>query len=285
VPLRPLAVGDMLAGAFGYIRANPVSTLGLTAAVMGVGEVIHLIVQLALPQIDPAELAEGRIDGLAGSMVSGLLSMVIAVVFPAVLSGLLFTVLSRAVLGQQIGVREAWRAVAQRLPGLIGLTALVGLAVGAIVAVPFAVGLVGSATGSPWAILLAALLFFVAAVGAAYLTVVWLLAPVAYALEPIGVTAALGRSRQLVRGDWWRTFAILLLSGLIVVIPAIIIRGLFGAITLEAPDAATMVRAAIASLLVTTFASPFIAGIMGLLYVDQRIRKERLDLQIPRSTG
>jgi hypothetical protein len=285
VPLRPLAVGDMLAGALGYIRANPVSTLGLTAAVMGVGQVIQLIVQLALPQVDPAELAAGRIDGLAGSMVGALLSMLIAVVFPAVLGGLLVTVLSRAVLGQQVGVREAWHAVAQRVPGLIGLTALVGLTVGAIVVVPIGVGTLGAATGSPGPIVLAVLLFFVAVAGAAYLSVLWLLAPVAYVLEPIGVTAALGRSRQLVRGAWWRTFGILLLSGLLVGVPAIIVIGLFGVFTPESPDAAAMVRAAIASLLVATFSTPFITGIVGLLYVDQRIRKERLDLQFPRSSG
>jgi hypothetical protein len=68
-------------------------------------------------------------------------------------------------------------------------------------------------------------------------------------------------------------------------VPAIIVMGLFGVLTPESPDAAAMVRAAIASLLVATFSSPFITGIVGLLYVDQRIRKERLDLQFPRSAG
>ena len=46
-----------------------------------------------------------------------------------------------------------------------------------------------------------------------------------------------------------------------------------------------MIRTAIASLVVATFSSPFLTGIIGLLYVDQRIRKERLDLQFPRSAG
>jgi hypothetical protein len=31
---------------------------------------------------------------------------------------------------------------------------------------------------------------------------------------------------------------------------------------------------------VTTFATPYFAGLTGLLYVDQRIRRERYDLQL-----
>jgi Na+/serine symporter len=104
-------------------------------------------------------------------------------------------------------------------------------------------------------------------------------------LEPIGVTAALGRSARLVRGSWWRTFGILLLSGLLVVIPAIVVMGLFGALTVGPLDTAAMVRAVIAYAVVGTFATPFIAGVTGLLYVDQRIRKERLDLDLARSVG
>ena len=46
-----------------------------------------------------------------------------------------------------------------------------------------------------------------------------------------------------------------------------------------------MVRTAIAYVVVGTFATPFGVGVIGLLYVDQRIRKERLDLDLARSTG
>jgi len=283
VPLRPLGVGDMLAGVVAYIRANPLATIGLTAAVMVVTQVLQLIVELVLPQIDPAELAEGRIGGLAASLSGAILSAVVSIVLSAALTGLLLVVLSRAVLGQRIGVTEAWQALAPRVPGLIGLTLLIGLAVGGIAMVIVMIAVVVGATGSGSAIGLGVLLVLFAVAGVAYLSVLWALAPAAYVLEPIGVTEALGRSIRLVRGSWWRTFGILLLSGLIVVIPAIVVLGLFGAFSVASPDTGSMIMAGIASILIGTFATPFITGITGLLYVDQRIRKERLDLDIARS--
>jgi hypothetical protein len=283
VPLRPLGVGDILAGAWGYIRANPLVTLGVTAVVMVVAQAVQLIVDLTLPQIDPAELARGRISGLVGSVLGTLGSSVVAIVLGAVLTGLLLVVLSRAVLGQRIGVQESWQAVARRVPGLVGLTLLITLAIGATAGVLFVIAFVAAATGSGAAIVLAALLVMVAVAAALYLSVLWVFAPAAYVLEPVGVTAALGRSRQLVRGSWWRTLGILLLTGLLVIVPAIIVMGLFGALSVEPPDAAMMVRTAIASVVVTTFATPFGVAVTGLLYLDQRIRKERLDLELVRS--
>jgi Na+/serine symporter len=77
-------------------------------------------------------------------------------------------------------------------------------------------------------------------------------------------------------------FGILLLSGLIVIIPAVVVMGLFGALAPEPADTATLVRTAIAYVVVGTLATPFVTGVTGLLYVDQRIRQERLDLELAR---
>jgi hypothetical protein len=212
-------------------------------------------------------------------------SSVVGIALGSVLTGLLLVALSRAVLGQRIGVREAWQTVARRVPGLIGLGLLIGLVLGAIAAVMALTSLVAAATGSGRAILLSLLLFMVAMAAVAYLAVLWVLAPAAYVLEPIGVAAALGRSRQLVRGSWWRTFGILLLTWLVIAVPAGVVMALFGAISVGPPDTATMIRTAIASVVVATFLVPFLTGVIGLLYVDQRIRKERLDLELARSAG
>jgi hypothetical protein len=285
VPLRPLAVGDVLAGAVGYIRANPLVTLGVTAAVAVVVQAVQLIVNLALPRIDPAALVRGRVDGLVGSLLGTAGSTLVGLVLGSVLTGILLVVLSRAVLGQRIGVGEAWGATARRVPGLLGLGILIGLVIAAIGVVLILVALVAAATGSGGAILLAVLLVLVAVAAIAYLGVLWAFAPAAYVLEPIGVTSALGRSGRLVRGSWWRTFGILLLAWLLITVPGVVVMGLFGAVTVGPPDASTMVRTAIASVVVTTFAVPFLTGVTGLLYVDQRIRKERLDLDLARSAG
>ena len=43
IPLRPLTLSDIFNGAVGYIRANPKATLGLTAIVVVVMQIITLI--------------------------------------------------------------------------------------------------------------------------------------------------------------------------------------------------------------------------------------------------
>lgn len=252
---------------------------------VAVGQVLQLIVELIVPGVDQAGLASGRIGGLVASVLGGLLLAIVGIVLSAALTGLLLVVLSRAVLGQRIGLREAWHAVASRLPGLVGLTVLITVAIGALFLVVMLPALVVAATGSATAIGLAFLLACVAVAGAAYLSVLWALAPAAYVLEPIGVPAALGRSGRLVRGSWWRTFGVLLLSAFLVALPAIVVMGLFGTFTFRPAVAGLAVRAAIAYLIVGTFATPFVVGVTGLLYIDRRIRRERFDLDLARSVS
>jgi hypothetical protein len=285
VPLRPFGIGDMLTGAVGYIRENPLLTLGAAAIVMLVSELVQLVVDLALPQSDPADLAAGQIGGLAAQSAGQLVSALIGIALSALLTGLLLVVLSRAVLGQRIDPGAAWQAMAPRAPGLVGLSLLIGLIVGAIMLVGFLPALVAGATGSGGAIALAVILIMAAVLATVYLTVLWALAPAAYVLEPIGVGAALRRSSQLVRGAWWRTFGILALTGLLVGVPAIAVIGVLGGFSLEPATTGSMILSSIGIIVATTFAVPFATGVTGLLYVDQRIRRERFDVDLMRSSG
>ncbi len=51
-------------------------------------------------------------------------------------------------------------------------------------------------------------------------------------------------------------------------------------VTGAVPGTGFSIAIGLASVLVTTFATPYFAGLTGLLYVDQRIRRERYDLQL-----
>jgi hypothetical protein len=285
VPLAPLGIGEILGGAVGYVRANPLPTLGVSAVVMVVTGVIQMVGELALPQPDPADLAAGRSGTFAVATLGQFGSAVAGLVLSALLGGLLLVVLSRAVLGQHIGLRAAWQAVAPRLPGLVGLSLLIGLIVGAIILVSVLPSLLVAATGSGRAISMGGLLVLVAVFAVAYLAVLWALAPAAYVLEPVGVVAALGRSRALVRGAWWRTFGTLLFAGFVVAVPAVVVMGLFGGFSLESQGAAALVRTALALAVIGTFAAPFGTGVTGLIYVDRRIRRERFDVDLARMSS
>jgi hypothetical protein len=281
VPLRPLAAGDVLAGAWGFIKENPALTIGVSAAVVFIGQLLQMFIEFALPGIDPEELARGRTEGLVGSVLGVAGSGVVSIVVSAALSGLLLVAFGQAVLGRRIGFGEAWKVIAPRVPGLVGLTLLVASVFVVIMLFPMA-GLLAAATGSAGAILLGGLLVPVAIVAIVYLAVLWAFANAVYVLEPVGVIDALKRSAGLVHGAWWRIFGVLLLAGLIVGVAAAVVMGVFGAFVAEPEGVAEMARVAIASTLVGTFATPFGVGVSGLLYVDQRIRRERFDLELAR---
>jgi hypothetical protein len=285
IPLRPLGVGDILPGAVRFIRSNPVLTLGLAALVALCGQALQLIANIVVSQPDPADLAEGGLDGLIGSFLAQLVAGVVGIVPSAILAGMLFVALSRAVLGQRIDVGAAWRSVAPRLPGLIGLARLIGLIVGGIFTVPMVLMVAFAQSGNIGGALLGVGLFFAAMVLVVYLAVLWIMAPVAYVLETVGVVAALTRSRGLVRGAWWQTFGVLMLAFLVVFVPALV---LFVPLTISAalaPGTGMLVASAIATVVLSTFATPFTTGVVGLLYIDQRIRRERFDVELARSAG
>ncbi|HEY0816741.1 MAG TPA: hypothetical protein VGE11_25975, partial [Pseudonocardia sp.] len=223
--------------------------------------------------------------------VSGIV-VVISLFLGAALTGVLITVLRGAMIGRRTDLAAAWRAARPRVLGLVGVTLLtfvIMLVVG-VVGLGLAVGL-GVGIGGGGGVAIGIVLGIATIVAFVYLTVLLSLAGPAYVMEDIGVVAAFARSRTLVRGVWWQIFAVLLVAALaFVVIGAVLsaIGGAFGVATSMAPGSATpavpgvglTIVLAVVVVLVTTFATPFLTGIAGLLYVDQCIRRERFDLQL-----
>ena len=209
---------------------------------------------------------------------------------------MLIAVLSQAVLGRKMSIGEAWAAVRHRILGLFGLSMLVALLLGVVIVAGLLPLVIGAIAEAPGALLLVLGLFVPASwVVALYFGVYWSLAAPTYVLERVPVTAALRRSFQLVRTQWWRVFAILLLGGLIAVIISSILSVPFslGATFLDPsadptdPFAGTstfgLVLTSVGTILASTVTAPFSAGISGLLYFDQRIRREALDIELARA--
>jgi hypothetical protein len=304
IPLRPLGVGEILDGAISYIRANPAVTLGLSAVVITLTQLVQVPAQYlyldGLAQLGRTDSASVRevTGALGGGLLTTLLGILVNFVGVTLLTGMLIAVLSRAVLGWRTGLHDAWTATRPRLAGLLGLSLLTTLLlVGALVAgiVP---PLVAVAAGAPvWFSVVLGLVTVPAGLCLmAYLWVALALAPPAYMLERIGVLAALSRSRQLARPAWWRVFGILLLGTLIAAVISGIIGIPFGlaAAAIDGSltsDAAVFAATSLSALLVTavgaiiasTITAPFAAGVTGLLYFDQRITREAWDLELARA--
>jgi hypothetical protein len=258
IPLRPLGVGEILDGAFTTLRQNPAATLGMSFVVIAVTQVLVLIAQLAL-----------RDSGTLANVLLTVLSRLLGSLARVLLSGALTVVISEAVLGRKVSIGEALTRLKGRFGGLIG--------VGLLVVLLTAVGLLG------------------VVIGAIYVGVLLALSAPVFVLERSGVTDALRRSRELVTGSWWRVFGILLLGALVAIIIAAIIvvpftvaagasSGLFsGGGGMSSLSTGALIVISIGGILGGTITAPISAGVAALLYVDQRMRREGLDLTLARS--
>jgi hypothetical protein len=283
-------------------------TLGLTAVVITITQLVQVPAQYFLLGSvsalgDPANLAPSpeEIGGAVAGVFAGvLLSSGIASVASIILTGMLVVVVNQSVLGRPITLGETWHAAKSRLPGLIGLSIIIVLIIIAVFLVCAVPAVAAGVAGAPIGVTvglgilggLAAIILMI------YLYVALALASPAYMLERTGVIAALSRSRSLVCPQWWRIFGILLLTALIASVLAAIISSLFGLAggfsgfalgqdpeTIGQTSLFSLILGAIGTIIASTITVPFSAGVTGLLYIDQRMRREALDLELARATA
>ncbi|MGO8885038.1 MAG: hypothetical protein ACLQI7_15290, partial [Streptosporangiaceae bacterium] len=304
IPLSPLMLGDILGGAFTSLRRNPQATLGFSAIILAASGVISTVLGLMIRNAEPSATGSFsfraqqptsiQLSHLGGSIVTFLgavlLSVVLALVVQTILTGVLTSVIGRGVLGRKVGIGEAWRITAPRLPAVLGATLLSGL--------------IGVALWIPYLLILVLLIVAHAGVVAGVVGVlgflvmlcvtvaVWVgfsLAPAAVVLERMGPWQGLKRSWRLVSGSFWRVLGILLLTIVIVIIVSFVLDIPFGIIELLAGSGSFLssaaaasipglIVAAIASIVIGTLTRPLLAGVSVLLYLDMRMRKEGLDL-------
>jgi hypothetical protein len=307
IALRPLGVGEILDGAISAIRGYPRMMLGLSAVVAAITQVLIVPVTWLLLR-DSGDQAfsfdqsttttsEQDVTFAASAITATGVQVVVTLVASLVLTGILTVAVSRAVLGQSISARDAWDQARPRLPALLGVTGLVLLIMLGLAVLALAPGAILALASAPTAAIVIAFVLGIPAfvVVAAYLYTAFALAPPAIVLERQGVVASLRRSRSLVRGAWWRTFGILLLVNLIAQVLAGILGVPFTVLTLLVAwvtgDGLNVY--AILPLLVTALGTivasavtwPFTAVSTALIYVDRRMRREALDLELARAAG
>ncbi|WP_169982831.1 glycerophosphoryl diester phosphodiesterase membrane domain-containing protein [Microbispora sp. H10836] len=304
IPLRPLALGDILDGTIKLIRSNPKATLGLSAIVAAITAIPTAVGQAfsfgSLGELlsDPyaADAVSGPLAGGTSQLIGGLVGYVMTFVGTTILTGILTRVLGRAVFGGRITVGEAWRLARSRVPALFGLVLLQGLIlllpllalVAVFVSLAAAGAFDGTANTTAGAAVVVGLLFFLAYIPYLlfFYTRLSLAAP-AVVLEGRGVTDAMTRSWRLVKGDSWRVLGILLLTSLlaaiissVLAVPFAFSGTLIGMLS-GGTAAGTIVAAillAVGQVLASMITYPFQAGVAGLLYADRRMRAEAFDL-------
>jgi len=288
IPLRPLGLSDIFNGAAVYIRANRKATLGLTAVVVVITQILTLIAAVG-PLAASSRLRTAPPDELTGGdvgvwLLSAGLTGFVGWLAGILLTGMLTVIAGRAVLGSTIGAGETWARIRGRLSALLGLVALecAGLILLTGV-VGLIVGTIATAGNAAAAIVIGLPLVLAAVAAVVYLYTVLSFAPVLIVLERLPVIDAMTRSFALVRNSFWRLLGIRLLTWVVVVFIAGAVAAPFDFLghLLGGPTGSELLGAtvgAVGSAIGRIITAPFSAGVIVLLYTDRRIRAEAFDL-------
>ncbi|MFF1506324.1 hypothetical protein [Streptomyces sp. NPDC058326] len=305
IPLRPLGVGEILDGAVKTLRTYWRSVLAISVTVAVISQVANILAQRYFtpatpavnPDATPAEALEQSLESAQASLIGLGPALLVTLMASLVCAALLTVVISRAVLGRPVTLGSAWQEARPRLLQLLGLTLLLAaLSVAVILGGVLPGILIGGAAG----VALTVVGGIGAIVAAVWLMIRFNLASPALMLERQGVIASLKRSAKLVQGSWWRIFGITLLTQLLIFVFTMIIAIPFtfigiavdgdGFSGLLSGSPATfgwpfLIITGIGGVITGAITYPISAGVTVLLYVDQRIRREALDLELARAAG
>lgn len=310
VPLRPLNVGEILDGAVSTIRFHWRPALGISLGIALVLQTFStLVTGLWFREQDHIRALENARRPTAAQVVDAYNQAISAEILPAVASliatvlatAMLTMVVSRAVLGRPVSVSEAWQDSRSMLPKLLGLSVLVTSIVLALVLAGILPGLLLVMSGAA----MPGVLLVVFGLSASLVLGIWLwvrlsLAAPALMLEKQGILAAMRRSTKLVKDSWWRVFGIQALVLALVMVVAFIVAiatslvalilsggNLTSTLTSGTGDLTWpyLIVMGVGAVVASTLTLPFAANVTALLYIDRRIRREALDLELARAAG
>lgn len=258
-PLRPMGIGDLIDETFKICRQH----LALFARVSAVLLVPYAILQL-VPQLlsaaDPETLSPLAILGIALAGIAVFLLLILSI---ATYAALTFAI-SEVIVGRPVTASDAYQRARQRYLPVLGLSIVYGLAI---------VLMMVTIVGIPAAI---------------YFGVAWAVSFPVIVIEQTRVLAALGRSRALVRGNWWRVLGTLIMLGLIGFVVSLVLSlpmFLFTilAMLFEPGSIPAMTMQALGALV--SAVGSLVTGVVAycaivLLYYDLRVRKEGFDLEL-----
>lgn len=257
LPLRPLAVGEILAHAWGVLRRHlwvlvlpslVIALLGAAATWLTLSATGQLDAFLSGQWLDDALNGKASVPiGIFGATMAALLISVLGALVP---SGIAAVCVAGDASGTPVTAAEWRERLGRRLPALLGLSLLVSVAV--------TIGL---------------MLFIVPGV-VLYLT--WFVAAPALVMERGTIGAALRRSDRLTRGDKGRLLGVAAACLGVTVILSLMISSLVSSTTDGlAPVTRLLVSNGITAV-VGALAGGWAAAATAVAYLDLRVRKENL---------
>ncbi|WP_261994122.1 hypothetical protein [Streptomyces sp. t39] len=324
IPLAPpLGTGGVLGGAFATIGRHWKQLLGFTVVVYGAAAALfgavlaaayavfaHDIQHLSdAPESAGADELWPLLSAFGGVYLAGGAVMLVA---GALVHAACPALLQDAVLGLPSSFGTLWRRALPRVWAVLGSLLVSGL----IAAVPMVllaatffgmvlafVSLLSDGPDGFGRLFLGGLLgVLLTGPPAVWLWVRFSLAPAVAVFERQGVVRSLSRSAQLVRGSWWRVFGVSLLASVMAVAVAYLVQLPLQLLSLiptgpaspsdgsSGSAAAVTVAVMLAFVLLGAFVGQVVTAVfpplvLGLLYVDERMRKENLGPALAEAAG
>lgn len=278
VPLRPLAAGEVLDGSFALLGENLAAVLALS---------LPMALVLRLVSVGSLYLLAGSATTSSASVLAGVLTAAAGAVLVLPLAGALAALTGDAALGRRLPTATALRRAVRPWAALLRLT-LVGAGV---LLAPVVLAVLFGATGIAGGGGLAATVTIVGVFLVPVFAIRFLaLAPGAVALEGNGTRAGLRRAARLSKGSWWRVAGLVVLATATTLLLGLLIGLPFrldGSTTSSQGgqvevDGVALALATLGGLLADTLTRPILAGALAMTYLDQRMRREGLDLTLSR---
>jgi hypothetical protein len=243
MPPHPMDVGGVFDAALKFYRDRFVTLIGACAVITV-----------------PAAMLTVLVSTDAGNAISIVVSLLLPAVTVAVAEQVIET--GDATIG------STWRRIRPRAAVLLATVVMV-VALAAAWGLAVVVGILVLVLPGVIAI----------AVGAIFV-VRWVFVMMVTSVEDERFGDALRRSSALVAGHWWRVLGIVLLAGFVVDVAQFALGGAIGAITVWASLSEDSFNRllAIASAPVLVLLLPLTASFLTMLYYDQRVRTEGLDI-------
>lgn len=261
--LRPLGVGEVLDAAFRLYRKRFGSLIAAVAVVVIPLALVQLVITLSIPTTTRV-LRSGSFTYRTTTTSSG--AQLLAFLVPLLISGLNIALAQGAAMriltDHYLGTDTSWSASLRyaftRFRSLI------------------------------WIVILGALAWMgggiLCLIPGVYLYVSFAVTIPVLLIEDVRGPRALGRSRALVQGRWWPTFATLLVVWLITTTLTLVVTGFVGGSTFlfanSTSTTATRVATGLLTAGVTVLVTPISAAVATLIYFDLRVRKEGFDVAL-----
>ena len=260
--LRPLGIGEILDVAIKIYRARFSDLVKSVSVVLGPVFVLAAIIRLSIPSGDnlfgetqPGSTPDFEADRFWPFLAGTLLIAILAFIASQIATGACFKAISGAYLDEQPDWRASLRFARSRLGSLIWLSFLL--------------------------VVLLAPAFLACLVPGIYLWVAWSVATPALLLEDRRGWGALKRSRELVKGRWWPTVAVLILVAILTgIVQGVFLGLLAGVVSSSGNEVAQAVAEAVGQTLSSALTTPLSAAVVTVLYFDLRVRKEGFDLEL-----